>query len=105
MICSTWLVAQTAWSADPVSKSAFRIEPITDQSLGVWEGEKPVLVYNQGERLAPGETTRFFFDVVAVANALREAGMGTAVDLRAKVRDGSVTTTSERFRFNPAIHR
>lgn len=65
----------------------------------------PQSILKVGERLAPGETTRFFFDVVAVANALREAGMGTAVDLRAKVRDGSVTTTSERFRFNPAIHR
>ncbi|MCC6511774.1 MAG: PmoA family protein [Pirellulaceae bacterium] len=54
MICSTWLVAQTAWSADPVSKSAFRIEPITDQSLGVWEGEKPVLVYNHGMITKPG---------------------------------------------------
>ena len=43
------LVASFATAADPVNPSAsFRFEAINDSSLGLWEGDKPVLVYNHG---------------------------------------------------------
>ncbi len=32
----------------------FRIAPVNTNSLGVWEGDRPVLVYNHGVLLAPG---------------------------------------------------
>jgi hypothetical protein len=33
---------------------AFRIADVDDRGLGVWEGSRPVLVYNHGVRLVPG---------------------------------------------------
>jgi hypothetical protein len=30
------------------SAAEFRFEPVTDKSLGLWEGDKPVFVYNHG---------------------------------------------------------
>ena len=36
--------------------SGFRFAPVTDRSLGLWEGERPVLVYNHGE-IKPPPTT------------------------------------------------
>ncbi len=32
----------------------FRFEPMDDRSLGLWEGDRPVLVYNQGVMSKPG---------------------------------------------------
>ena len=43
------LVTSFAVGAEPASASAgFRFEAVSDASLGLWEGDKPVLVYNQG---------------------------------------------------------
>ncbi len=33
---------------NPAAKPAFRIDDVSPQSLGVWEGDRPVLVYNHG---------------------------------------------------------
>ncbi len=40
--------AETKTSAQGSNRAAFRFESLTQNSLGVWEGEKPVLVYNHG---------------------------------------------------------
>jgi hypothetical protein len=38
----------------PRSEPGFRFAPVDDRSLGLWEGEQPVLVYNHGVLLKPG---------------------------------------------------
>jgi hypothetical protein len=40
--------------AAPPAERAFRFAPVDDRSLGLWEGEQPVLVYNHGVVLKPG---------------------------------------------------
>jgi len=43
------LTAQSAETKSPTpSKTRFRFEAIDDKSLGLWEGERPVFVYNHG---------------------------------------------------------
>src|SRR5688572_15082152 len=43
------LATSVAARAEPASSSAgFRFEAVSDASLGLWEGDKPVLVYNHG---------------------------------------------------------
>lgn len=42
----------SAQAADP--KPAFRFSEVDAKSLGLWEGDKPVLVYNHGILLKPG---------------------------------------------------
>src|SRR5688572_19310265 len=36
------------------TESQFRFEPVTDRSLGIWEGDRPVFVYNHGAIGKPG---------------------------------------------------
>jgi hypothetical protein len=38
----------------PATTSPFRFVPVNDGSLGLWEGEKPVWVYNHGVQSKPG---------------------------------------------------
>lgn len=40
--------------AGPVAPSPFRFEPVNDRSLGLWEGEKPMWIYNHGVQSKPG---------------------------------------------------
>jgi hypothetical protein len=43
------LVSTTASAAEPGSSApGFRFRPVTEQSLGLFEGEKPIFVYNHG---------------------------------------------------------
>jgi len=37
----------------PVSPARFRFETVNGQSLGLWEGERPILVFNHGEVTSP----------------------------------------------------
>ncbi len=41
-------------NADPATSEGFRFKEIDDKSLGLWEGERPVLVYNFGQMSLPG---------------------------------------------------
>lgn len=50
---NTWLMVLAtgggiAWAATARAAEGFRFAPIDDKSLGLWEGERPVLVYNYG---------------------------------------------------------
>lgn len=38
----------SALGAEPTAAAGFRLQAVSDQSLGLWEGDKPVLVYNHG---------------------------------------------------------
>jgi hypothetical protein len=40
--------------ASPAPAPLFRFEPVDERSLGLWEGDRPVLVYNQGVLSKPG---------------------------------------------------
>jgi hypothetical protein len=40
--------------AEPGTKAGFRFNEIDDKSLGLWESDRPVLVYNFGEMSLPG---------------------------------------------------
>jgi hypothetical protein len=49
MLLALIFVASLASRAEPVGSSAgFRFQAVSDASLGLWEGDKPVLVYNHG---------------------------------------------------------
>jgi hypothetical protein len=39
----------------------FRFQPVNDQSLGLWEDENPVLVYNHGTITGPGRARACYF--------------------------------------------
>ncbi len=41
-------IACPAQPAKAKSPASFRFEPVSDKSLGLWEGDKPVFVYNHG---------------------------------------------------------
>jgi hypothetical protein len=43
------LVAPSALAADPQGAAAFRFAAVSEASLGLWEGDRPVLVYNHGQ--------------------------------------------------------
>ena len=45
------LASPVAWAAP---ESGFRLADLDGKSLGLWEGDKPVLVYNHGVLLKPG---------------------------------------------------
>lgn len=48
-VTAAWIVAVSAAGAEPTgSGSGFRFQPVNEQSLSLWEGDKPVLVYNHG---------------------------------------------------------
>lgn len=48
-------VATTAsFAAEPAEKTGFRFAAVNDTSLGLWEGKRPVLVYNHGVQKPTG---------------------------------------------------
>jgi hypothetical protein len=49
------LAAQNAEKKPPIAPaSRFRFDAVSDKSLGLWEGDRPVLVYNHGILSKPG---------------------------------------------------
>ena len=50
--------AQVATAA-PRTGAAFRFAPVNEKSLGLWEGDRPVLVYNHGVLLKKGVAASF----------------------------------------------
>jgi hypothetical protein len=53
------VICSVASAAEPDSAtSAFRFKAVSEQSLGLWEGDKPVLVYNHGPISRPGARAR-----------------------------------------------
>jgi hypothetical protein len=54
LLGSSWSRPALADDAPSPGPAAFRFADVDDQGLGLWEGERPVLVYNHGVRLAPG---------------------------------------------------
>lgn len=44
----SWAAQGSEAAPGTPSRTRFRIEPVSAKSLGVWEGERPVLVYNHG---------------------------------------------------------
>lgn len=41
-------IAAAAQAVEPTPPAGFRLEAVSEQSLGLWEGDKPVFVYNHG---------------------------------------------------------
>jgi len=60
ILVSLWVVAPAVAAADAAAgaeQGGFRFETVTDKSLGLWEGKRPVLVYNHGILSKPGVPT------------------------------------------------
>jgi hypothetical protein len=53
-IASFALSAQSRSEADEPAARHFRFAPTSDRSLGLWDGDRPVLVYNHGPIAPPG---------------------------------------------------
>lgn len=57
LVCSACLgvvACSAAPGQEPGSAAAFRFQAINEKSLGLWQGELPVLVYNHGAITPPG---------------------------------------------------
>jgi hypothetical protein len=54
-----FLLCGVALAGEPGGGAAFRLKPIDDKSLGLWDGEKPVFVYNHGLMSREGVPPRF----------------------------------------------
>jgi hypothetical protein len=51
IVVCLWCVDQGVGASNgttPTEQAGFRFEPVSDKSLGLWEGRQPVLVYNHG---------------------------------------------------------
>jgi hypothetical protein len=49
-----WLACSITLAAFAAESAGFRFDPINEKSLGLWEGDKPVFVYNNGVLLKEG---------------------------------------------------
>ncbi|MGB7158380.1 MAG: DUF6807 family protein [Tepidisphaeraceae bacterium] len=49
LLVTLLLVSALGAAAPPAEKSAFRFEPVDERSLKLWDGDRPVLVYNHGD--------------------------------------------------------